>query len=272
MTSLPNRDTLGVMSSPTIWSAGRYEAVGERIAPIAAEVVSAVDRRLPVRDAALADFACGTGNVALAAAAAGARVTAVDVTPELIAIGAQKADKAGHSITWVTEDAADTGLPGGSFDAIASNMGIIFVEPTRLVAEIARLLRPGGVLGFSSWVPDPDNPFFSPIAAVLGPPPSSGYSPDQWGDADTITERLAAEFGEVEIEQASHTWQLGTIDEAVHFVTRESPMHVSVLGNVDGAKRDELVAAFEDVLRAHRDADGNVTYDAPYAVVTALRR
>ena len=38
------------------------------------------------------------------------------------------------------------------------------------------------------------------------------------------------------------------------------------------AKRDELLAAFEDVLRAHLDADGNVTYDAPYVVVTALRR
>ncbi len=72
--------------------------------------------------------------------------------------------------------------------------------------------------------------------------------------------------------RGSHTWQLGTIDEAVHFVTHESPMHVSVFGNLDGAKRDRLVAAFEDVLRGHLDADGNVTYDAPYAVVTALRR
>jgi len=64
------------MSSPTIWSAGRYESVGERIAPIAAEVVDAADRRAPVRDAALLDLACGTGNAALAAATRGARVTA----------------------------------------------------------------------------------------------------------------------------------------------------------------------------------------------------
>ena len=55
-------------------------------------------------------------------------------------------------------------------------------------------------------------------------------------------------------------------------MTRESPMHVSVLGNVDGAKRDRLLAAFEDALRAHVEANGIVTYDAPYAVVTALRR
>ena len=65
-------------------------------------------------------------------------MTGVDITPELIALGAQKAEAAGVTIDWVTGDASDTGLPGGSFDAVTSNMGIIFVEPTSQVAEIAR--------------------------------------------------------------------------------------------------------------------------------------
>ncbi len=260
------------MSSPTIWSAGRYDAVGDRIAPIAAEVVAAVDRRRPLSGAAVADLACGTGSAALAAAAAGARVTAVDITPELLEIGAQKADNDGRSITWVTADASDTGLPGASFDAVVSNMGIIFVEPAGQVAEIARLLVPGGILGFSSWVRDPDNPFFSPIVAVLGPPPASDYSPDQWGVADMIIDRLAADFDAVEIESGTHTWELGTVDEAMRFVERESPMHVSLFGNVAGAERDRLVAAFEEAMRTHAGADGIVSYDAPYVVVTATRR
>jgi SAM-dependent methyltransferase len=259
------------MSSPTIWSVGRYQAVAERIAPIAAEVVAAVDRRAPVRDASLVDLACGTGNAARAAVAAGARVTAVDITPELIAIARQQLADAG-TVSWVTADACETGLPSGSFDAAVSNMGTIFVEPTRQVTEVARLLKPAGVLGFSSWVPDPANPFFSPIAAVLGPPPASGYSPDQWGDADIIADRLAADFEDLEIEKGSHTWQLGTIEDAVFFLTHESPMHVSVLDNAEEAKRDQLVAAFEDAMRAHVGTDGYVSYDAPYVVVTALRR
>ena len=83
---------------------------------------------------------------------------------------------------------------------------------------------------------------------------------------------MAADFDDVQIETASYTWHLGTVDEAVHFVTRESPMHVSLLGNVDAAKRDPLIAAFEEAMCAHADADGNVSYDAPYTVVTALRR
>ena len=260
------------MSSATSWSAGRFDAIGDQIAAIAAEVVSAAARRVPLSGTAVADLACGTGSVALAVSAAGARVTGVDITPELIALGAEKAEAAGVTVDWVTGDAADTGLPGGSFDAVVSNMGIIFVEPTRQVAEIVRLLRPGGVLSFSSWVPDPDTPFFRPIVTVLGPPPASEYGPDQWGMAETITDRLAGDFDDIAIETGACTWQLGTVDDAMYMLAHESPIHVSLLGNLDEAKRDELLAAFEEAMRASVTADGLVAFDAPYVVVTARRR
>ena len=262
----------GQVTSPTVWSSGRYESVAERIAPIAAEVIDAVERRLPVRDAALVDLACGTGNGALAAAARGARVTAVDITPELVEIGARKATAAGRSVEWVTADASDTGLPARSFDAVVSNMGIIFVEPVSMVAEISRLLKPGGALGFSSWVRADVNPFFDPIVEVLGPPPASGYSPDQWGAPDTITARLSAEFDDIDIEHGSNTWQFESLEAGVRFLTHESPLHIDVLRRVDAAQSQRLVAAFETALRAHEGADGRVSFQAPYVVVTALRR
>jgi ubiquinone/menaquinone biosynthesis C-methylase UbiE len=260
------------VSSPTIWSSGRYETVAEFIAPIAAQVMAAVDRRAPVRDATVVDLACGTGSAALAADALGAHVTAVDITPELVDIGRKKALAAGRSIAWVAADASDTGLPAQSFDAAVSNMGIIFVEPTRQVAEFGRLLKPGGALGFSAWVPDPGNPFFGPIVAVLGPPPAAGYSPDQWGEPELIMARLSADFDDVEVEHGLHTWQFASLHTAHHFVTQESPMHVSVLGNVDTARRGQLMAAFEAALGDHLDDNGGVSFDAPYVVVTARRR
>lgn len=260
------------MSSPTSWSSGRYDAIGDHISVIASEVVSAVARRLPLRGIALADLACGTGSVALAASALGARVTGIDITPELIALGAQKAQAAGVAVSWVTGDAAETRLPGESFDAVMSNMGIIFVEPARQVAEIVRLLRPGGVVGFSSWVPDRDIPFHKPIVTVLGESPAPEYSPDQWGTADVCADRLALDFDDIEIETGTYTWQLGTVDEAMYLLAHESPVHVSMMGNLDRAKRDELLAAFTDAMRASVGADGLVAFDAPYAVVTALRR
>jgi SAM-dependent methyltransferase len=240
-----------------------------RIARIAAEVVDAVDRRTPLRDATLVDLACGTGSAALAAAARGARVTAVDITPDLLAIGASK--DADGCITWLNADASDTGLLSGVHDAVVSNMGIIFVAPDRQVAELSRLLKPAGVLGFSSWVRDVSNPFFDPIVAVLGAPPSMGFSPDQWGDSAIVERRLAADFTDVEVDHGTFTWEFASLDAALHFLVHESPMHVDVFGRVDEHQHDRLSAAFRDALGPHADGDG-VRFDTPYVVVTASRR
>jgi len=87
-----------------------------------------------------------------------------------------------------------------------------------------------------------------------------------------ITARLSTDFDDVEIEPAVHTWQFASLDAAMRFLTNESPMHVSVLGNVDQAQHDRLVTAFETAMRAHADADGHVSFDSPYVVVTARRR
>ena len=64
------------------------------------------------------------------------------------------------------------------------------------------------------------------------------------------------------IETDTHTWEFPSLDAAVNFVTNESPMHVSVFGNIDAAKREPLRAAFEAAMRARSD-DAGVRFDAP---------
>ncbi|MDF3337148.1 methyltransferase domain-containing protein [Mycolicibacterium septicum] len=256
---------------PTNWAAGRYQAVAERIAVIAGEVVAAADGLQPLRDTALVDLACGTGSAALAAAEAGARVTGVDFTAELIAIAAER--RGADAVQWVVADAAHTGLPDGGFGTVVSNMGIIFVEPTSLVAEVTRLLSPGGVFAFSTWVRDEaGNPFFTPIVETLGQPPASVYSPDQWGDLDVVRSRLATGFDDVQFGTGSHTWQFDSVESAVRFITDESPMHVDLLSRLDEPMRGRLLDAFTAALDAQADNEGRVAFDAPYAVVTARRR
>ena len=255
-----------------MWAEGRYEAVAERIAVIAGETVAAAERRRPLSGVSLLDLACGTGSAALAAAGRGAVVTGVDLTPELIAIAERTARDAGHDVTWVVADATETTLPDASFDAAVSNMGVIFVEPKRQVTEIARVLKPAGVLAFSTWVRSPGNPFFDPIVEVLGPPPDRGFTPDQWGDPAIATERLAADFTDVEIDDGTLVWAFDSLNAARHFLRHESPMHVDVFGRLDGDQRDRLLAAFTDALAPHVRADGGVRVNAPYAVTTASRR
>ncbi len=255
----------------TNWAAGRYQAVAERIAVIADEVVGAADGLRPVRDTAVVDLACGTGSAALAAAEAGAQVTGVDLTAELIAIAAER--PGADAVQWVVADAAHTGLPDGGFSTVVSNMGIIFVEPTSLVAEVTRLLTPGGVFAFSTWVRDEaGNPFFTPIVETLGRPPAAVYSPDQWGDLDVVRSRLAAGFDDVQFETGSHTWQFDSVESAARFIADESPMHVDLLSRLEEPMRGRLLDAFTVALGAQADDEGRVSFDAPYAVVTARRK
>ena len=257
------------MPSSTIWSAGRYDAVGERIAHIAEELLDAAELRRPLREAALIDLACGTGSAALAAAARGAAVTGVDLTPELIDIA--RGRPGADAITWRCADASATGLPDEQFDAAVSNMGIIFVDPSAQVDELARLLKPQGTLAFSAWMRDSENPLFDPVVAVLGPPAASSFSPDQWGDPGVVADRLSPHFTDLRFERGVHRWQFETMAAALRFLHEESPVHVETFRRA-ADQRDRLTAAFEAALQPHVDAAGAVGFGSPYVTVTAVRR
>ncbi|MGB8402561.1 MAG: methyltransferase domain-containing protein, partial [Mycobacterium sp.] len=198
------------------------------------------------------------------------QVSGVDLTPELLAIAAAKAG--GAEVTWLAADASATGLPDAGFDTVVSNMGIIFVEPVAMVAELARLVKSTGVLAFSTWVRAGDNPFFAPVVQVLGAPAAAAWSPDQWGEPNTVNTRLAGAFDDVRSEPGMFTWRFESLAASVRFITDESPMHVTTLSYLDDDSRARLIGAFTDAMAAHLGSDGTVVFDAPYAIITARRR
>jgi ubiquinone/menaquinone biosynthesis methyltransferase len=92
------------------------------------------------------DLAAGTGDIAFALAAKGARVTALDVTHRMLQLAAAKRS-AGARVTLVTGDMMALPFPDRSFDLVTTGYGIRNVpalDPA--LAEIARVLRPGGLL------------------------------------------------------------------------------------------------------------------------------
>ncbi|MEH3153915.1 MAG: class I SAM-dependent methyltransferase [Gordonia paraffinivorans] len=256
------------MSQQAPWARGRYESVATLIAPVAEELVARVEDLRPLAGIDVVDLACGTGSVARSAVRRAARVTGVDITPELVDIARAASPDA---IDWVVADATDTGLPDDSADVVLSSMGLIFTPPS-VLDEIARLLRPGGTLAFTAWTRSAHNPFHAPVVEVLGPSPSDQPGPDAWGDAETVHGRLADGFHTVEVDPRVHTWRFDSVDTALHFITHESPVHVDLLGRVDEVQRDRLLTAFEAALTGVADTDGTVAFDSPYVVVTALVR
>ena len=95
------------------------------------------------------ELGCGTGYVSGWMARRGAKVTAIDVSPEQLSTARHLAAKHGAEITFIEGNAEVTGLPDASFDFAISEYGAaIWCPPEAWLQEAWRLLRPGGELVF----------------------------------------------------------------------------------------------------------------------------
>jgi ubiquinone/menaquinone biosynthesis C-methylase UbiE len=96
------------------------------------------------------DVGCGTGSLALAAKRAvgsTGTVTGVDASPEMIALAARKATRAGADVVFRAAAAERLPFPDASFDVVLSTLMLHHLPgPVRLecVREARRVLKPGG--------------------------------------------------------------------------------------------------------------------------------
>jgi SAM-dependent methyltransferase len=116
------------------------------------------------------DIACGTGVVARTAAicsGTAANVTGTDVNAGMLEAAAQFADEAGlDDIAWLECDAAAMPLPDDAFDVVLCQQGLQFMpDKSGAMAEMARVLKPGGRLALSVW--KTRAPIGAAFAAVL---------------------------------------------------------------------------------------------------------
>src|SRR5256885_7567007 len=145
------------------------------------------------------DVACGTGVVAVTCAQRGARVTGLDLTPELLETARENAKLAGVEVDFHEGDAEQLPFPDSEFDAVLSQFGHMFApRPEVAVAEMLRVLKPGGTIAFSTWPPDLFvGRMFALVGSYLPPPPPGVSPPPQWGDPNIIRERLGAHVRDI---------------------------------------------------------------------------
>jgi demethylmenaquinone methyltransferase/2-methoxy-6-polyprenyl-1,4-benzoquinol methylase len=90
------------------------------------------------------DACCGTGDLALAAARAGGRVTGLDFSEKML----ERARRKSTAVEWVRGDALALPFEDGAFDAATVGFGVRNLDDLeRGLAELRRVLRPGGRLG-----------------------------------------------------------------------------------------------------------------------------
>ena len=89
------------------------------------------------------DACCGTGDLAIAAAVAGGRVTGIDFSEPML----ERARRKAPDIEWVAGDALALPFADGSFDAATVGFGVRNLsELDKGLRELRRVLRPGGRL------------------------------------------------------------------------------------------------------------------------------
>ena len=155
------------------------------------------------------DVAAGTGNVAIRAAEAGARVVASDLTPEHFEAGRREAAAHGVKLEWAEADAEALPFDDGEFDVVTSCLGAIFAPNHQAVAdELLRVCRPGGRIAMINFTPDGlAAAFFGALAPYMPPPPPDALPPLLWGSEEHVRELFGDRVDALELTRASYTEQ-----------------------------------------------------------------
>lgn len=207
---------------------------------------------LPLADAAVLDFGAGTGATTAAIAAAGARLVATDLTPDMLRLArAERPPSAAADVRRLPFRSA-------TFDAAMGAFVLSHVpEPVDALAEVARCVRRHGVVatvGFSStWE--------HPVKAIVEQTVTGfGFVRPTWYDTfhreveplTSTPDRLSAAVGAAGLADVSVTtvtvdtgvsrpdeliaWRLGT------------PSLAPFVAGLDAQRRDELLAALRDTV------------------------
>jgi ubiquinone/menaquinone biosynthesis C-methylase UbiE len=151
----------------------------------------------------LLDVGCGTGVVSITAARLGAKVTGLDLTPELLQRARENARISEVAVEFHEGDAEDLPFADASFDVVLSQFGHMFApRPEVAISEMLRVLRPEGTIGFSTWPPELYVGRSSALMTKYLPPPPGLPSPALWGDPNVVRERFGNKVKDIIFHRA----------------------------------------------------------------------
>jgi SAM-dependent methyltransferase len=249
------------------WGAGNYERTAAELEPVAQAIVTRASLRPGER---VVDLACGTGNAALLAAALGTEVVGIDSASRLLEAARDSAHARRLAIDFREGDLLDLPLDDDGADVLLSVFGVIFAaDPHRALSEVARVVRPGGRVLVSAWVPTgPIDAMLTAMGSVLArvtqaapPPRFAWYDP---AAVDPVAERAG-----LTLERTTEA-ALAITDsspEAYVAAGTEHPMSLATRPALEGAGlAEEAQTAMIAVLReANQDPDALLVH-SPYVV------
>ena len=250
-----------------IWGAASWHEIAERqLFPVHDELVA---RLRPQPNERWLDLATGTGAVALRAARAGAKVTAQDLAPELVETARRLADQEALGIHFDVGDAERLSYADASFDVVSSAHGVVHAYDHPAVAsELARVCRPGGRVGLTYWLPNPE------LQALMNrvgyARPAGADLPGDWVRREYAAALLGDSF-ELGFAEAVCPWT-GDSGAAMWRLLIESdgPAREGAAG-LSADERAALQRDWIEYFERHRTSAG-VSAPRPYLLILGRRR
>jgi SAM-dependent methyltransferase len=253
------------------WVSGDFGKIAESFVAGAAEFVESLDLKPGMR---VLDVACGSGNQSIPAARTGAKVTGVDIAPNLIEQARNWAANENLEIQFDEGDAENLPYADAEFDVVMTMFGAMFApRPEKVSAELVRVCRPGGVIAMANWTPAGFvGQMFKTIGKHVAPPPNMP-SPLLWGDKATVRERFGSEVSEIKFEPRliSLTFPFGVKETIEYWRQFYGPTH-KAFAALDETGQAALRADMEKLWAENNLADDGSTHiKAEYMQVTAAR-
>jgi ubiquinone/menaquinone biosynthesis C-methylase UbiE len=254
------------------WSAGDFGQVARFSAEEGANFIS----RLPIRAGMeILDVACGTGNLAIPAARAGAKVIGVDIAENLLVQGRQRAAAENLAVDFRYGDAEQLPFADNSFDMVVTMYGAMFAPRPEVVAtELVRVVRPGGLIAMANWTPEGFVGKSFAITGRLAPPPVDLPKPVLWGTEEIARQRFtAAGCSNVETTRRMQHFRYPFPAARVVAFFREyfGPTQVAY-SRLDAEGQARMTAEMEKLWIDHNQGPANETQvDAEYLEVLATK-
>ena len=196
---------------------------------------------------AVLDVACGTGAVTRQAArqvGASGQVIALDLNPAMLEVARSVPVAQGAAVTWVQGSAQSLPFPDGTFDVVLCQHGLpFFPDRPGALAEMRRVLKPGGRLMITVWQSLEHNSMFQALNAaalrLVGLPVYS--APFVLGEPGLLESLLTeAGFGRVDVSEETREIRFATPDNFVARNLQASAAAIPVLTAMDETERADL--------------------------------
>jgi SAM-dependent methyltransferase len=258
--------------SRSVWSAGDYDRIS---AGFRDEAEAFVGRFALRPGQTVLDAACGSGNLTIPAARTGASVTGLDLVPSLLTAASAWAER--ERLPLALDEGSVEELPyaDAQFDVVLSMFGVMFAaRPDCVVAELARVTRPGGRVALANWTRSGFVGRMLAMHVARVPPPAGIPSPLLWGDEEVLRERFNG-----------RDWRLTTTVRTLTFRYPHTPAGTAELfratygptvrtfEKLDEDTRASFAAELTTHWSSHQRAGFPTTeVDAEYLEVVAIRR